>query len=170
MRKLGAYAGNAGDIVKFFACRAYGKTTCASAVLASGTTITLDGDAGVKNTLNGIAVAAADFVLCMTASGWQLNEIAGVNAGGADGAITINSITFYDGRSNFGAAIAEDAVCYIIWAEDADSLAIGSKSTTTAQDYQDFFNGYLGQPCALAIYGAAAADHYITGTAEYVDS
>lgn len=168
LKRLDVYAAHANDIVKFYKARGYGRTTNSAAVAASGTTIILDGDAGVKNTLSGIAVAANDFLLVQSNAGWKLNLIAGVNAGGADGKITINSITFYDGGSNFGSIVAEDAICYIIWAEDVAQLAVGAVSTATPQLYTNLFAGEDSQPVAVSHVGGSAALHYTNGVAEYV--
>jgi len=164
------YAGHANDIVKFYPAKLAGKTTLVTAVTTAGTTCNLTGDAGVKNTLNGVAVAAADFVLLATASGYELFEISSVDAAGANGVITINGITFNDGIANFSDAAPANATAYVIWAEDVAQFAAGSISVATQQTpLKDFWAGNLGHPVAMSHVGGGAALHYSNGIAKYVE-
>jgi len=165
--ELFTVAGHANDTVRLFAPTSLGKTTVSAAVVSAGVIINLVGDASVKNTLNGVAVEAADFVLLYTDSGMQMFEIGTVDAGGADAVITIDAITFYDGKTSFDDDVAAGNAAYVIWAEEVSTIATGSVSTATLQTHPYPFAGNLGSPIVLDSYGGDAAAHYISGLAEY---
>jgi len=164
IRTLNATGGNASDYVKFLPCGEQGATTINTVQLAAATSIILDGDASVKNTLNGVAVAANDFVVVNTSEGWQAALIAGVNGSGADATVAINSITEWDGLSSITGTQTVGDTAYIVWAEDEAQILTG----TGTLNLEDVFVGEAGRPCVIYSLGAASAAHYMSGVVEYV--
>jgi len=164
IRTLNATGGNAADFVNFLPCGEQGATTINTAQSAAAAAIILVGDTGVKNTLNGVAVAANDFVVVQTSTGWQAALIAGVNASGADGTIAINSITEWDALTSITGTQTVGDTAYIVWAEDEATILVG----TSSLNLEDVFVGEAGRPCVIYSLGAAAAAHYMSGIVEYV--
>ncbi len=167
LKTLTSKAGNSSDILYWMPVTQLGETKVKTAITAATTIATLNGDAGVKNTLNGIAITTNDYLLIETNGNYQIGKIATIDAGGANGAITITSITFLDGKSSWTYASAAGNKAYIIFAGDIIQLAIGAISTTVAQTYTNYACGELGYPAVVMMYGAAAALHYAHGVAEY---
>ena len=125
------------------------------------------GDAGVKNIINGNAIAANDFCLLhLDTGGFQLMLIAAVDGSTADGQIEVTDFTAFSGDQVPRAASAVASTVYFILAEDVSSITIG----TSALNLDLPFLGEGGHPCAISSDGAGAAQHNISGVVEYVES
>jgi hypothetical protein len=164
--------GNASDEHCIAIAKVRGRTTVTTAASASDTAITLVSD-GTKNQLGGIAVAASDFVIVKNTTpsdlrgAWKLCLIAGVDAGGAATAITINSLTGLDGVTGLEKAVAAGSTAYVIWAEDVIKFIPGG--TAALGPLYNLGVGEAGCPLGIYSYGAAAAAHAFSGLVEYVD-
>ena len=166
VRSLNTTGGNAADTNRFFPGGAKGKTTVKTAIAANADVAILVGDAAVGNTINGNVVAAADFVIMhLDTGGFQLMEITAVNGGAANGEIDITGFTPFDGADEPSAAVAAGSTVYVVFAEDVESLVVG----TASLNLRDTFLGNPGAPCAITSDGAAAVSHRISGVVEYVD-
>jgi hypothetical protein len=134
--------GHANDTFAVFTPSGLGRTTISASALYSVTAINLVGDAGVKNTLNGHAVTAAaldtltgDWLMYKTAvTGWHLAKIAAVNASGADGVITITTLSFTKSVATAGDASGDGLTAgdtaYVVDENDVHMLRTGATTFT----------------------------------------
>lgn len=162
---LNGKGGHANCIIKFYPAHALGETTVATAASSAATAIVLDGDASVKNTLNGRAVTNADFLLVSTDSGWQLCTITTVNAGGANATIALSVIAGTNGEAGLMDDVAEDAVAYIVRAEDTVTIPVGA---ATIANYRNVFCSQPGRPFAVGQTAGDASAHYASAIVKFV--
>lgn len=175
---LNVTGGNAADTVQWYAPANAGKTTVKTAIAASATTANLTGDTGANDTLNGHVVTTSDYVLVQLDArdrrfgwgGWQIFRI-GTLGGATAGEIDINSIDttadedqFHEATTIRGAAAAGNRA-YVIDSTEKASSAVGAATLNLELP----FIGNPGAPGVLSSVGEAAAAHYFSGVAIYVD-
>ena len=166
IRSLNATGGDVLDTVRAFPAGLKGKTTVKNAVTANADAAILVGDSGAGNQLNSNAINAADFVIMhLDTGGWQLMEITTVNGGAANGEIDITGFTPFDAADEPSAAVAAGSTCYVILAEDVESIFLGTSSLNLDLP----FIGNPGAPLALSNDGNDTVSHFMSGVAEYVE-